>query len=167
MYYYDMDYTELYNLLLEYKWKKISKSTKESRMRNGNFRRDNYSVNVGMVRLYQKGLPIVIGNKMKKNKSAIYNECRRLYPDHEFTGIMINKNFKCPPHKDKGNEGPVVIIGLGDYVGGELVADGIEYDIHNKDLIFEASKIEHYVKEFTGDRYSVVLFKHKTYLCKK
>ena len=134
-----MDYTELYRLILAYEWKKKGHAWDGNRQ--GAWRKNNLSVNVGMVRLFRKGAPIVVGKKMKANKSAIYNECKRLYPDHIFTGVMVNKNFKCPPHKDNGNEGPVVIIGLGDYVGGELVADGVEYDIHNNHLIFEANKI--------------------------
>jgi hypothetical protein len=153
-----MDYSKLYSLILEYKFA-IVREIKGNR--NGVFRQNHYSNNVGMVRLFRKGLPIVEGTKMKKNNRAIYNECKRLYPNHKFTGIMINKNFQCDPHKDNGNEGAVIIIGLGNYTGGELVAEGIEYNIRNKDLKFEASKIEHYVKPFEGDRYSVVLFKHK------
>ncbi len=159
-----MDFSNLYEMLKNYKWTKIKNSDKPTRMRNGNFRKGNYSINVGKVRLYEKGLPIVNGNKMKNNNCEIYNECKKLFPEHEFTGVMINKNFECEPHKDKGNEGDVIIIGLGEYTGGELVFNDIEHDIKNKHLIFEASKIEHYVKPFIGDRYSVVLFKHKNIL---
>jgi hypothetical protein len=151
-----MNYDILYDLILNYKFATVRKHT-----RNGVFRQNNLTANVGMVRLFRKGLPIVEGDKMKRDKRAIYNECKRLYPNHQFTGIMLNKNFQCEPHKDKGNEGPVIIIGLGNYTGGELVAGGVEYNIRNTDVTFEASKIEHYVKPFEGDRYSVVLFKHK------
>ena len=154
-----MDFSHLYELVKNYNWKTSTNSS----LRNGKFRKGNESHNVGKVRLFRKGLPIVDGVKMKKNKYMIYNECERLFPKHEFTGIMINKNFKCPPHVDSGNEGEVIILGLGDYEGGELVYNGVAYDIRNKATTFVASEIEHYVKDFTGDRYSVVLFKHKTY----
>tara|TARA_R110000765_G_scaffold64117_1_gene124603 strand:- start:1278 stop:1760 length:483 start_codon:yes stop_codon:yes gene_type:complete len=157
-----MDYSNLYNLLKEFTWDKYLKGTQ----RNNKWRLNQYSYNVGKVKLFRKGLPIVDGNKMKKNKYAIYNECKRLYPDHKFTGVMINKNMKCPPHKDKGNYGPVIIIGMGDYTGGELCYEGGEHDIKNKAVKFEASEIEHWVKDFTGDRYSAVLFNHKPYVKK-
>jgi hypothetical protein len=156
-----MDFSNLYEMLKNYKWSKVNKS-----LRNGTFRNNNYSINVGKVRIYQKGLPIVDGVNMKKNNCEIYNECKKLFPEHNFTGIMINKNFECPKHKDSGNEGNVIIIGLGNYTGGELVMNNKEYDIKNNYLIFEASKIEHYVKPFIGDRYSVVLFKHKNFIKK-
>ena len=151
-------FSNLYKLLLEYNWKKSSDKT-----RNGDFRKNAYSLNVGQVRLFRKGLPIVDGNKMKKNKSLIHNEIKRLFPNYYFTGVMINKNLECPPHKDKGNDGGVIVIGLGDYEGGELVIDGVEHNVKNKEIRFDAHTLEHYVKPFKGDRYSVVIFKHKNH----
>ena len=151
-----MDYSHLYDLVKNYKFAKVNAS-----LRNGSFRQQNLSNNVGMVKLFRQGSPIVEGNKMKKNNSEIYNECKRLYPEFKFSGVMLNKNFECEPHKDKGNEGMVKIIGLGEYEGGELVVEGIEHDIKHKEANFEASTKEHYVKKFNGDRYSVVLFQHK------
>jgi hypothetical protein len=46
-------------------------------------------------------------------------------PSFEFTNITVNKNLQCKPHRDTGNIGDSLIIGFGEYTGGELaVADG-------------------------------------------
>ena len=119
-----------------------------------------YSTNVGYVRrMYKKGRPIEKGVAMKANNDEIFNECKRLFPDFDFNGVMLNRNFKCPPHKDKNNINDSLIIGLGDYEQGELVVENVPHDIRYKPLIFNGSKNEHYVNDWTnGDRYSVVLF---------
>lgn len=148
-------------MLINYKWKKNVRQTKLGGYRGGRMRELQYSTNVGYVRLmYVKGRPIVKGVSMEKNNDEIYNECKRLFPDFNFDGVMINKNFKCPPHKDKNNKNDSLIIGLGDYENGELVVENESHDIRYKPLIFNGSKKEHYVNDWTnGDRFSVVLFK--------
>ena len=148
-------------MLINYKWKKNVRQTKLGGYRGGNMRELQYSTNVGYVRLmYVKGRPIVKGVSMKKNNDEIYNECKRLFPDFNFDGVMINRNFKCPRHKDKNNSNDSLIIGLGDYENGELVVENVSHDIRYKPLIFNGSKNEHYVNDWTnGDRFSVVLFK--------
>jgi len=147
-------------MLINYKWKKNSRRTKLGGYRGSNMRQNEFSVNVGYIRrMYVKGRPLEKGVNMKKNNEDIFNECKRLFPDFEFNGVMINKNFKCPPHKDKNNINDSLIIGLGDYDGGELVVDNEPHDIRYKPMIFNASVKEHYVNEWSnGDRYSIVLF---------
>lgn len=147
-------YDYLLTLLREYNWKP------QKSCRNANMRMNQYSANVGYTRTwFKKGLPIVKSSLMKKNKDVIYNECARLFPERVFDGLMINKNFKCPPHKDKNNKGDSLIIGLGDYTGGDLYIDGVPHDIRYKPTIFNGAEMEHYVDDFEGERYSVVLFK--------
>ena len=147
-------------MLINYKWKKNSKRTKLGGYRGSNMRQNEFSVNVGYIRrMYVKGQPIEKGVNMKFNNEEIFNECKRLFPDFEFNGLMINKNFKCPPHKDKKNSRESLIIGLGNYDGGELVVENEPHDIRYKPMIFNASVKEHYVNEWSnGDRYSIVLF---------
>jgi hypothetical protein len=156
-----LDYSILLSLLENYNWKKNPIKTRPTGYKGGRIREDQYSVNVGYVRrIFVKGLPIMKGQFMKKNNDEIYNECKRLFPDFIFDGVMINKNFKCPPHKDKNNNGDSMIIGLGNYENGELVVENEPIDIKYEPYIFNGSKKEHYVNDWiNGDRYSVVLFK--------
>jgi hypothetical protein len=86
----------------------------------------------------------------------------KYYPDFEFTEIQINYNWKSPKHKDKLNYGDSLIIGLGDYKGGELIIekeDGEEkHDINCKFLKFNGAKYTHYTKPWDGDRLSLVFY---------
>jgi hypothetical protein len=54
-----------------------------------------------------------------------------LNPDHRYTSVTINHNVLCLPHRDKRNDGTTLIIGLGDYTGGQIVIEGSEIDIHH------------------------------------
>jgi len=53
---------------------------------------------------------------------------------------MINKNFKCPPHKDKNNIGDSIILGLGDYNGGDLVVEGEGHCLLYSPFVFNGSQ---------------------------
>ena len=101
------------------------------------------------------------GNNNKKYET-VYNQLKKLIreiaPDFEYTSITINKNFKCLPHKDKANIKPSLIIGLGNYTGGELNIEGVKYDINANPLIFNGSLLEHSTEPFTGTRYSIVFY---------
>ena len=84
------------------------------------------------------------------SKSFIYNQ------------VVINKNFKITKHKDASNVGESVIIGLGDYQGGELCLESNgkiqTHSIKNQFLKFNGSLIPHWVTDFKGDRYSLVFY---------
>ncbi len=82
-------------------------------------------------------------------------------PEFNFTSITINKNFQCQPHVDKNNVGLSYIIGLGDYVGGELTIEGKQYDIHNQWLLFDG-KQKHWTEPFEGTRYTLVYYSSRT-----
>jgi hypothetical protein len=154
------NYANLLQMLKDYKWRKNTSRTKLGGYRGSNMRQAQYSTNVGYIkRMYVKGRPIEKGVYMKNNNDEIYNECKRLFPDFDFNGVMINKNFKCPPHKDNNNKGLSLCMGLGDYELGQLVVEGEAIDIKYKPHIFHGGLQEHYVNEWTGgDRYSIVLF---------
>ena len=146
----------LEKMLIDYKWK-INKHNKTTVMRKGQF-----SLNVGKTAHWAKpGKPILPSVLMRENKSQIYNECKRLFPEHEFDCVMINKNFKCPPHRDKNNIGDSIIIGLGNYNGGDLVVEGKGHCLLYSPFVFNGSQQEHWVEDWTGDRYTIVLCKSK------
>lgn len=81
-----------------------------------------------------------------------------------FTSITLNQNYKAAPHKDKGNEGDSFLVGFGEYQGGSLeIHEGNlkgEYDIRTP-IITNFSKVLHSVKDFQGDRYSLVFYTAK------
>jgi len=81
-----------------------------------------------------------------------------------FTSITVNQNYKALPHKDKGNVGDSYLVAFGDYQGGELeILEGDlkgVYDVRTP-LITDFSKVLHSVKDFTGDRYSLVFYTAK------
>jgi hypothetical protein len=50
-------------------------------------------------------------------------------------------------------------VAFGSYTGGELVLKNptdTEYNIRHRPILFDGSKIQHYTKEFTGRRWSIV-----------
>lgn len=117
------------------------------------------------------------------------NFARKSNPDFEFTSIQVNKNYASRPHVDKNNLGESLIIGLGDYTGGdvwvhdegtvafELKEDiscmyhyeaGATYhgswmDIRGKWTHFNGNRL-HFTQPFQGDRFSLVYFTCSRYL---
>ena len=84
------------------------------------------------------------------------------YPEFEFNAVYVNKNVKCKKHVDSKNIGKSLLVGFGNYTGGEtsLYLDKeIRFDIQNHSLIFNGSEIMHRSLPFKGTRYSLVFFK--------
>jgi hypothetical protein len=86
----------------------------------------------------------------------VYEALKNMDVPIPYTSIQINKNLVCPKHIDKGNIGLSYIISIGDYVGGDLVVDGIAYDTR-QGLIFDGSK-EHYNTDMVGEKFSATFF---------
>ena len=127
------------------------------------WRNNNLTCNVGY------NLPILSRVKtlkksanMIKDKDQIYNECKKVF-DFDFDSVQINKNFKCPPHKDAKNSDNSLTVSLGEFTGGLLnveFEDEIrKIDTKEKPFIFDGAKYKHWVDDFEGERYSIVLFK--------
>jgi hypothetical protein len=85
-------------------------------------------------------------------------------PTYRAQAVTFNKNHAAAKHTDNYNSPPSYIIGLGNYKGGELVftdKTSPHYGTHsikNKFLKFDGST-EHYVKPFTGERYTMVFYR--------
>ena len=95
----------------------------------------------------------------------IFIEFGNLYfEDFDWRSVMINKNFQCKPHYDSGNVGESIMIGLGDYRGGELYIEDNETKTISKlqtfhNLIrFDGSKHLHWTNKFEGDRYTLIFY---------
>ena len=109
---------------------------------------------------------------------------QKSYPDFEFTSIQVNKNYASRPHVDKNNLGESLIIGLGDYTGGEIwvhdetgdvpfrldesiscmyhYEEGATYsgsvlDPRGQWSRFNGSRL-HFTKPFEGERFSLVYY---------
>jgi len=86
-------------------------------------------------------------------------------PNFKFTTIQINKNVKCPAHRDKNNVGASIALGLGDYTGGgieQYEEDGsITYlDNHNK-CVYQDGSLLHKTADWVGTRYAIIFFYHQ------
>ena len=95
----------------------------------------------------------------------IFEEFVNEYIDFEFNQVVINKNFEIQKHFDASNVGVSYIIGLGDYVGGELCIERDntleKHNIHHKFYTFDGSKYQHWVEPFVGTRYTLVFYNIK------
>jgi hypothetical protein len=150
-------YKKLLQLLTDYNFKPQKGNSVAE------FRKGNLTANVGYTqKFFTRDQKPVKSLAMIANNDEIYNECKRLFPDFEFNGVQINKNFKCEPHRDSKNIGDSLLMGLGDYEGGctEVESLGI-VDIKYKPVIFNGNELLHSTLDFTGDRYSIVLFRLK------
>ena len=81
----------------------------------------------------------------------------------KFKSVYVNKNTVCKKHLDSKNIGESLLVGFGDYTGGETVLyldDNQKkfFNISKSSLIFNGAKIPHSSEEFTGTRYSLVFF---------
>jgi hypothetical protein len=82
-----------------------------------------------------------------------------------FTSITVNQGYKAAPHKDKGNVGESLLVGFGDYEDGTLeIFEGPLRGLHDvkyKPLVTDFSKVLHSVREFSGNRCSLVFYTAK------
>lgn len=121
------------------------------------WRNGHYSFNVGRTRAFGSKVTVPSAN-MRRDKSRVFDECRRAFPEFAFDGVQVNRNFLCKPHRDRLNVGVSLIFSFGDYTGGGLVVEGVEMDVRDKPYVFDAHANTHSVLPFEGTRYSVVLF---------
>ena len=90
---------------------------------------------------------------------------QKFNPDFKFTTIQINKNVKCPAHRDRNNVGASIALGLGDYTGGgieQYEEDGSTtyLDNHNK-CVYQDGSLLHKTSDWIGTRFAIIFFYHK------
>lgn len=87
---------------------------------------------------------------------------RVLKPDRPPSStIAVNKKAQFLPHVDSGagaGQGISLIVGLGDYSGGELMVEGAPHDIRYAPLEFCGWTQRHWTLPFQGERFSLVWF---------
>ncbi|KAL7509272.1 hypothetical protein ACHAXN_006317 [Cyclotella atomus] len=78
--------------------------------------------------------------------------------------IAINRNAQFRPHTDNGagaGQSTSLIVGLGNYSGGELMVEGVKKDIRYQPIEFDGWKERHWTLPFNGERFSLVWFTPK------
>jgi len=93
----------------------------------------------------------------------IYDELKliiqQIYPEFKYTTIQLNHNCSIGYHTDKNNQGDTVILSFGEYEGGLLIVDGVEYNTDCRAVRFNATKIPHMVtNDIVGTKYSLIYF---------
>jgi hypothetical protein len=79
--------------------------------------------------------------------------------DFSYNSIHLNNNVICPPHYDKHNNGPSLLISIGDYTGCNIVIEDIMYDAKYTPIIFNGSKLKHWnTDDLQGNKYSLVFY---------
>lgn len=79
--------------------------------------------------------------------------------DFSYNSIHVNNNVICPPHYDKNNNGPSLLISIGDYAGCNIVIEDIIYDAKYTPIIFNGSKLKHWnTDDLRGNKYSLVFY---------
>ena len=77
------------------------------------------------------------------------------------THCAINFNASFTPHVDSGTglgQSLSMIVGLGDYKGGEIFVEGDAYPIRYQPLEFDGWKQRHWTGAYSGERFSLVWF---------
>jgi len=119
------------------------------------------SMTLGLVRDYQTGGKTI--SKFTKTNEKLWDllcEYAKKNDFFKFESICINYNVRCLPHRDKYNKNLSLIVGFGNYTGGELgiITENMEtlkINIFHKPHIFDGNLI-HYTEPFEGDRWSVI-----------
>lgn len=78
--------------------------------------------------------------------------------------VAVNCNAQFIPHRDSGagaGQLQSMIVGLGDYIGGELVVESELHDIRYKPIEFNGWLQRHWTLPFQGERFSLVWFTPK------
>ena len=87
--------------------------------------------------------------------------------DWTYQAITLNHGVEAKKHKDSKNCGDSVIIGIGDYTGGNLRiwetddCEGEDYDLHNMPRIFNGALHYHQTMPFEGERYTMIFYKQR------
>jgi hypothetical protein len=99
--------------------------------------------------------------KYPELKKAIWALGHKIVP-FDFSTVQVNHNYRTKEHTDSHNVGMSLIVGLGDYSGGDLIVSGKAYSIKYKPTIFNGSIHPHKTANFKGERYSLVFFRTPT-----
>jgi len=96
-----------------------------------------------------------------------YKELKRMIksisPDFKYDSICVNHNLECIEHRDKYNKASSIIVGWGDYEGGDLWVEGVPFNIKEYPLRFNGGICSHKTLPFKGDRWTAIFFNKYDY----
>ncbi len=130
----------------------------------GYLKKDKEGNNVYRTKSKYKGLYNTKIKDIYPQLEEVFKSYAKLhFPNFKYSQVQININFVSPPHYDSSNIGESVIVGLGDYEGGDLMIEKedekIKTNIRHNPFKFNGSKYLHYVSQIEkGDRYTLVFF---------
>jgi hypothetical protein len=84
-----------------------------------------------------------------------------------YEAITLNEGVKAKKHKDNKNSGDSVIIGIGDFSGGDIKVwdaedkNGKAFVLHDQPLMFNGATHYHQTTPFKGERYTMIFYKQK------
>ena len=108
----------------------------------------------------------MLKTKDDKNLKFYFHELEKiLMPNRPPSStVAVNCNAQFIPHRDSGagaGQLQSMIVGLGDYIGGELVVESELHDIRYKPIEFNGWLQRHWTLPFQGERFSLVWFTPK------
>lgn len=97
-----------------------------------------------------------------KKYLALWNEVKRIgdiIVPFEWKSAHLNNNVVCPKHKDAKNATLSCIISFGEYIGCDLMIEGVKHETYYTRCIFNGAEQEHWnTDDLIGDKYSLVFF---------
>jgi len=149
------NYDELYKMLCKIKLYNKREGTTMNRL---GFPTHKGAV-FGMVKAKFKG--IIELSYYSRKYPKIYEEIQRigkLICPFPFTMIQVNHNLVCPKHRDKNNKNESILVSFGEYTGGLIVIEGIEYNAYHTPIQFDGVTQEHWNTIHEGNKYSLVFY---------
>ena len=141
----------------------LEKITLYKKQKNGNTNRLNFPSHRGcvwgIIKPRFKSKPEL--SRYSRKYPEIYDEIVRIGKiicPFEFKTIQLNKDCRCPPHKDKNNQSRSILVSFGSYTGGELVIEGVVHSAYLKPIEFDGVNKLHWNLEHTGTKYSLIYF---------
>jgi hypothetical protein len=125
------------------------------------------TMNFGFGKTRTKGYAQFVNNtKYPELLEALVEFGNRCVPRGFFYNVItLNYGVKAKKHVDGVNVGDSVIVGIGDYTGGNLMvyapdgSKGMSIDIHDKPIIFNGAIHPHQTKPFKGNRWTIIYYK--------
>jgi hypothetical protein len=159
----ESEFTRLHELLSKIT---IPKMSKNNRM---NFDESRYACH-GIVRQRKTG--IVTLSAASRRHPEIWQEIQRIGSllkgrdggPFIFSSVHLNNNVTAGKHTDRNNIGDSILVGFGDYEGGQICLEtGETEDIRHRPVCFNGSHIIHWNTPITsGSKYSLVFYVHKS-----
>ena len=88
-------------------------------------------------------------------------------PGWRYTAITLNHGVKARAHRDTSNVGRSIIIGIGDYKGGDLRvwehddAFYTDMDLHDRPTMFNGALRTHETQPFEGERFTIIYYRQR------